>query len=401
MSWLVLLLACAEKPSADDTAAHSGADDTAETGDSGAESGDSTGDSADSAETADTTDSAETADTSDTAHTGDSADTADTAETAETGDTAPEGPPTAAECFGPIWGDGTWTVPDYDAEGVVMNSACTGTNHQDIRDIQRVVFIGDSITVGSPPTNVSDFYRNQLADWLVTRYGLEAPGWDWEWYDVVNGTTIVQESGDFASCAKWGARTDDLIEDNDQVVNCLAEDKRDLTTLVVITMGGNDLYSLVEDYYAGIPEDELWPVVYNYMQLMREAVAWMTDDPTKFPNGIYVVFANLYEFTDALGNVDACPGADSLGFDYDLAAPTLVDMITYSQEEYASIAVETGTDLMFMGEAFCGHGYNAADTSGRCYRGAESELWFDLTCFHPNGTGHTEIAELFESVVEE
>ena len=322
-------------------------------------------------------------------------------DTADTADTAEPAPSTAAECFADIFGDGT-EVPDYDKYGPVLNSTCTGTNHQDIEGIERVVFIGDSITVGSPPTDPANFYRVQLADWLVETYGLEAPDALWEWYDVFEGTTIEMESGDFASCAKWGARTDDLIQDNDQVVDCLAEDKRDLTTLVVMTIGGNDLFNLAEEVNTGtLTTDELWALVTDYMGLVREAVTWMTEDPERFPNGVYVVFANLYEFTDALGNVDACPGAAEVGYDWDIGGDEITEMMNYSQEEFMSIAVDTNTDMLFMGEAFCGHGYNADEPTSRCYRGPDSELWFDLTCFHPNDTGHVALGQLFRSVIEE
>lgn len=313
-----------------------------------------------------------------------------------------EAPETALDCFGGLYGDGSVPVPDYDQYAPVMNSQCAGTNHQDIAGVERVVFVGDSITVGSPPTDPNLFYRVQLADALVARFGLDAPDIAWEWYDPFNGTTITQESGDFASCAKWGARTDDLMQDNDQVVDCLPEEERDKVTLVVITMGGNDLFNLAEGYNAeGRSTEELWAQVYDYMQLMRDAVTWMTEDPTRFPNGIYVVFANLYEFTDSLGDVASCPGAESVGYSWDLSAPELVEMINWSQEEYMHIAVDTQTDMIFMGESFCGHGYNRDDTTGRCYRAPDADLWFDLTCFHPNDLGHTAIADLFQSVIEE
>ena len=309
-------------------------------------------------------------------------------------------PETALDCFGDIFDGGE--VPDYDQYAPVMNAECAGTNHQDIVGVQRVVFVGDSITVGSPPTDPNDFYRVQLANALVSRFGLDAPDISWDWYDPFNGTTISQESGDFASCAKWGARTDDLMQDNDQVVDCLPEDQRDKTTLVVMTMGGNDLFNLAEGYNTGERSvEELWAQVYDYMQLMRDAVEWMTGDPTRFPNGIYVVFANLYEFTDSLGDVASCPGAEAAGYNWDLAGPELVEMINWSQEEFMHIAVDTQTDMIFLGENFCGHGYNRDDATGRCYRAPDADLWFDLTCFHPNDLGHTAIADMFESVIEE
>jgi lysophospholipase L1-like esterase len=315
----------------------------------------------------------------------------------ETGDT---GEPVEAPCLDRLLrANGFADTPDYLATGAVINADCTGTNHQDIRDVERVVFLGDSITVGSPPNTVEQFYRSQLTDWLVATYGLEAPEYLWYWYDVFNGTGYMMDSGDFAVCAKWGARTDDLVEDNDQVVDCIPEDKAGLTTLVVMTTGGNDLFSLADDYYAGVPPETLREQTESEARKLRDAVTWITTDKTRFPGRMYVVFANVYEFTDGMGDVDACPGADMVGYHYDLGSPGIEELLAYTQQEYLQIAVDTQTDMIFMGEAFCGHGYNRDDASGRCYRDPAAELWFDESCFHPNNTGHGEIAKLFSSTI--
>ena len=34
-------------------------------------------------------------------------------------------------------------------------------------------------------------------------------------------------------------------------------------------------------------------------------------------------------------------------------------------------------------------------------RGPDAELWFDLTCIHPNPTGHGVLSDLFLDVVNE
>jgi hypothetical protein len=36
-----------------------------------------------------------------------------------------------------------------------------------------------------------------------------------------------------------------------------------------------------------------------------------------------------------------------------------------------------------------------------CYRGPGAEVWFDLTCIHPNPTGHDKITDMFMAVVSE
>ena len=62
-------------------------------------------------------------------------------------------------------------------------------------------------------------------------------------------------------------------------------------------------------------------------------------------------------------------------------------------------AVDSRSDLVFLFETFCGHGYKRDDPTLQCYRGPNTDLWFDLTCIHPNPTGHAQIAKLFEEVI--
>ena len=303
-------------------------------------------------------------------------------------------------CFAEIAGDGTTAGPDYSLFQPTVGSHCQGTNHQDIQGVERVVFLGDSVTVGTPPSTEPEFYRNQVADDLAAEFGLERPNWFWQSVNPFDGVSYIQESGDFASCAKWGARTDDLMRDNAQVQNCLPEDKRHLKTLVVMTIGGNDLANLTQGFQEGRPVADLWDQTRESMALMREAVEWITA-PGTFPNGVWVVFTNLYEFTDGTGDTGSCPAAALAGMGDAITDPALADMVIWSMEEFLSIAVDTRTDMLFLLESFCGHGYSRDDPNARCYRGPDTELWFDLTCIHPNPTGHRAIADMMMSVVRE
>lgn len=66
-----------------------------------------------------------------------------------------------------------------------------------------------------------------------------------------------------------------------------------------------------------------------------------------------------------------------------------------------NLAVQSGTDIIFMLEHFCGHGFHYDDPTTECYKGPDAERWFDDTCIHPNPTGHEVIAEMFMSVIDE
>lgn len=308
---------------------------------------------------------------------------------------------TAAACFAAQWGDDPSV--DYDQFGPVVGSHCRGTNHQDIVGVEQVVYVGDSITVGTPPTLTPQWWRNQTADALAQRFGLEAPSRGWRNVDLIDGVAAQTFSGDFASCAKWGARTDDLLLDpHRQLETCLPEELRSERTLVLMSIGGNDIYSLLEDARAGVDEATMRATYGQAVQDLRDAVEWLVE-PGRFPNGVYVIFANTYDFTDPHGVEDMarCEGAQLIRMDDPLRDPRVQDIFADAQEEYVRLAVETGTDVVFLGETFCGHGYAWDDPGGRCYRGRDAALWLDFTCEHPNTRGHDALTESFLAVVDE
>jgi hypothetical protein len=118
---------------------------------------------------------------------------------------------------------------------------------------------------------------------------------------------------------------------------------------------------------------------------------------------VYLVFANVYDFTDADGAEDmaSCAGAEWIGLSEPLRSSIFQSIVADAEEEFMSIAVDTQTDMVFLGENFCGHGYNYENEAGRCYRGPDAELWLDLTCEHPSDLGHAAIAEMMLATIEE
>ncbi|MCA9542141.1 MAG: hypothetical protein KC620_24760, partial [Myxococcales bacterium] len=291
--------------------------------------------------------------------------------------------------------------PDYDQFHGIIGAHCEGTNHQQIDDIERVVFVGDSITVGTPPNDPATYYRVRMAGRLAEHFGLQAPDPLWWQVNLIDGVGLVRDSGDFANCAKYGARTDDLLQDRQLMSDCVPEETRDRRTLFVMTMGGNDIASLTQHAIEGRSVEDLWVQTTEFVDLMRDAMRWVRA-PDRFPNGVFVVFANLYEFTDGTADLTSCPAAGLAGFGAPVPDPdALRDMVIWANEQYMAIAVEYGVDMTFMLEGFCGHGFRAADEDGPCYRGPNSEVWFDLTCIHPNALGHGALADLFMDVILE
>ncbi|MBX3131443.1 MAG: SGNH/GDSL hydrolase family protein [Polyangiaceae bacterium] len=279
--------------------------------------------------------------------------------------------PTTQDCFGDLY-DGE-VVVDYDQFVPTLGAHCVGTAHQDIAGVEKLVFLGDSITQGTAPTPSSSFYRVRLAEKLTQKFpGLE-----------------VQ------SCAQNGARARDLYTSGDQQIQQCFPGPESKKTLVVFTVGGNDLANLAQSKASPA---QAQTAIDQVMTDVRAAIDYLKS-PTNFPNGSYVVFANVYEYTDLTSNMSSCPAAFLAGLTGTWQEGGGV--IKGLREGYMKIAVETGTDVMFMGEEFCGHGYEAKNTSGQCFRDASAENWFDATCIHPTSNGHAKIAELFETVIGE
>jgi lysophospholipase L1-like esterase len=288
--------------------------------------------------------------------------------------------PTADDCFADI-SDGVSI--DYASFNPKIGSHCMGTNNQDITDIERVVFLGDSVTTGTPPSKAEEFFRILLGESLKKRF----PG-----VEIDN-------------CSAFGARTDDFLLGKKQVQACFpdlfegdeakAGATDDRRTLVIFTIGGNDLFAWAEDE---LDEATGKQAATDAAQLLEDAVAFVKDDK-RFPSGGFVIYGNPYEFTDGTGDVTSCPLAGTLGLSGNQIG--LAPAVTLFTERFMDIAVTHNADMIFMLEHFCGHGFHYDDETTQCYRGPDAENWFDGTCIHPNPKGHAVIAEMFEAVIAE
>ena len=321
-------------------------------------------------------------------------------------DAATDAPIVAKQCLNSQYLDPSKALAvDYDQYHPVIGTHCKGTNHQDIKDVQRVLFLGDSVTVGTPPTNIDPgaVYRSILAKKLASLLNVAPPGPAWGAADPLNGIALPAESGAFVSCAKWGARTDDLLATNHQIEDCIPQDKKLLHHLVIMTVGGNDIDSITSAGGGANPAKtipELWQQAQDFVLLMQQAVEWLKD-PVNVPGGVDVVFANLHEFTDGTADVTSCPGASLAGIEPWQDTQAQKDIMIWANEQYLKIAVDTGSDMVFMLEAFCGHGFKRNDPTGPCYRGPNQPIYLDASCVHPNADGHAALADLFYETIAE
>ena len=277
------------------------------------------------------------------------------------------GAPAPATCFAEIY-DGLIFV-NYEQFNPVLGSHCQGTNHQDIQGVERIVYLGDSVMEGTPPTPPNQFCREQITAALAPHFG----------------------SPEIAKCSKWGARNDDLMA---QLNDCAPPgDPR--TTLFVVISGGNDLASMAKDK---LDPTAAQPEIDSMLAHLNDALDHMLD-PANYPGGSYVVMSNVYEFTDTSADMSSCPTGAIAGFSgqWLSGAQALVQI----NEQYMRLATEKGADMVFMSEDFCGHGFKANDPTLQCYRGPGTSTWFDFTCIHPTPEGHTHIAEMFVNTIVE
>ncbi len=267
--------------------------------------------------------------------------------------------------------------PEYDQFKPTYGTHCHGTNHQNITGVQKVVFLGDSVTAGTPPTPFWQYYRSVLTTSLTKKFGK---------LEVKN-------------CSKYGARTDDLLlKPHQQIITCFPKLPEKKRTLVVMTMGGNDAHAWAKAATSGKKIGDILKQVDQAVKYMKDAIEWFRKDPKRFPNGVYVIFANVYEYTDGTSDLLSCPTAILAGLKGKW--PEGRKAYIRVNEQFMKIAVDTKTDMVFMLENFCGHGFKAKDPKNECYK-PKSDTWFDLTCIHPNPKGHAQIAKMFMSVVNQ
>ena len=305
-----------------------------------------------------------------------------------------------ADCFAGVFTHGLPAkIAHYDEFNPIVGSHCSGTNHQEIEGVERVVFLGDSLTAGTPPTQSHQFYRSRLATDLAEEFGLTPPSGLWNQINPFDGDSLVRDNGAFSSCAQWGKRTEHLMPD--QLPSCFPNHRLDERTLVVMTMGGNDINRLADRASNGMSNQGLWVMTEEFVRRQEEALEWLLA-PGRFPQGIFIVFGNVHEFTDGTMDIQSCSTSSLVGHTEPLPdSDALAEMVAWANAEYARMAVETGTDMVFVAEEICGRGVNHTDQDAPCYRGPDADKWLDLSCIHPNPLGHEELANMFLSVITE
>ena len=239
---------------------------------------------------------------------------------------------------------------------------------------KRVIFLGDSITAGAGASNDDEDYASLLVN--------NTNAWP-EWNGIDLSTRFPEI--EVVDVSEGGAWTGTLLNRQLEYLEERLELPIEGETLVVITVGGNDLQSVLLDP-SGVDE-RLEKTVDNWRQIAEYFL-----DEQRFPDGSTLLMANVYEPTDAVGQVDDC----FYGLNISILLPSLHSANTQLRE----LAESLGFSALDMRGTFLGHGFNHSDPSSPHYYEEDPTLWLANGCTHPNPRGHHEIRALFWRAID-
>jgi lysophospholipase L1-like esterase len=156
-------------------------------------------------------------------------------------------------------------------------------------------------------------------------------------------------------------------------------------SIVVITIGGNDLQSAIL-----FRQDPVGKLLDDAITNLR-AVVTALQDPTDFPDGTSVYLMNVYDPSDGVAQIDDCF--------FGMALPQFVSALDVWFTRYVELGTELGFAVIDAHGRFHGHGFYFDDPENPFYDAADPTHWFD-DCIHPNDRGHHEIRRLFFEAID-
>jgi lysophospholipase L1-like esterase len=239
----------------------------------------------------------------------------------------------------------------------------------------RLVYFGDSITAGYGVANGDNTYPALLEENNDRQWPADA------------GDDLTTRFGalDVLDVSFPGATTDDVLSYQLPAVDRSWGPVVEGPVLVAGTIGGNDLMAVLfafGDVDAGVAQ---------ILENLRVIGDFFLDE-TRFPDGAYLAITNVYEPTDAEGQVPECfYGLDLSAFITDF------DGLNASSR---TLAEEQGWAWVDLRGHFLGHGFRHADEQAAAYDEADPTLWLQDDCIHPNVRGHHELRRLFRSAFD-
>jgi lysophospholipase L1-like esterase len=239
-------------------------------------------------------------------------------------------------------------------------------------DAKRIIVLGDSISTGTGASTPGLSYFGLLgkndAAWTAelktsfsARYG----------HDV-----------DLVNVAVNGATTGSMAQHQLDALGAALGGPAAGHSIVVLTIGGNDLQSAITDAFLGGTDDAL--------ANLRTTVTYL-QDKAKFPDGTSIYLATVYDPSDGEGHAQGCFLNQTL--------PTFVTALDTWRTKYIALGTELGFSVVDSLGHFHGHGHNFDHTANPYYQASDATGWFS-DCVHPNDRGHDELRRLFFEAVD-
>lgn len=246
----------------------------------------------------------------------------------------------------------------------------------------RVIYLGDSITAGVGASDESLRYTSLLAEDSSSDWS------DWADYDLETLFGPLE----VVDVSVPGATTTSLKNDQLPDLTTQIGDVASGETVVVITIGGNDMQRAMLPMLRASDKDaayekEIGPVIENL-----GIIADYFQDSVRFPDGAKLFVTNVYEPTDGQGQAGTC------FFGVDIR--TVLPYLERANREMRELGEERGFSVVDLRGHFKGHGHRHDKTDMEPYDAADPTLWLDPDCIHPNDRGHHEIRRLFITAID-
>ncbi|OGQ89042.1 MAG: hypothetical protein A2289_18685 [Deltaproteobacteria bacterium RIFOXYA12_FULL_58_15] len=168
-------------------------------------------------------------------------------------------------------------------------------------------------------------------------------------------------------------------------------------TVVVITLGGNDL---IHNYNCSSPGE-----CHAFCSSLAAATSWADNYRQRMIGFIqaakasitgptYILLANIYDPTDGVGDIENA----GVGLP---PWPDGFDVLALYNQQIEQIALATGAVLVDMRAAMLGHGIHFDDRSNPYYDAGDPTYWYCQNLEDPNDRGYHAIRAAFWQAIEE
>jgi lysophospholipase L1-like esterase len=256
----------------------------------------------------------------------------------------------------------------------------------------RIVVMGDSISAGYGTTNPSSGSSPYTS--LAYYSLLEANNntvWPSEMSDSLSAEFSVANIP-VLNVAVPGATTGSMISSPDQrssldsMLFTGGATSVSGATIVVITIGGNDLVAQLETDLETASDSSANQNLSNAISNIRSVINYFT--ASKFPDGVFIYLANVYDPSGGTGMLSGACAQSIAGVNTPVTDPYIEGILANWESAYVSLATELKFSIVDAHGGFLTHGVAATDT------------YFYRDCIHPNNEGHNELRNLFFEAID-